>query len=337
MRIIQYNVYKHETNSAGGKAKNDVQEILSEIGVGDLYTPSSKRLIRIMQQILNLFFLRSDSIIIIQYPAVVNSFIRLACKRVRKKGKSVVIIHDLVSLQSGKDDSVEFSLLKQFDYIAVHNQVMKSYLQEKGVHTNIVVLDIFDYLHEEKRSTTHNESFISIAGNLDKSTFIKKLSGVKPIVFGLYGICHYVDELQDENMNYLGCLKSNEIVYEIDGKYGLVWDGESIDECSGRAGEYLKYNNPHKLSLYIASGRPVITWKQAAIANFIDKYNIGILVESLQELPKKLENVSVQEYSKMMENVNTLKIRLANGYYTKRAINYIIEDIKKQNGEHHEA
>lgn len=45
-----------------------------------------------------------------------------------------------------------------------------------------------------------------------------------------------------------------------------VWDGDSVDTCAGNTGAYLRYNNPHKTSLYLACGMPVIVWKEAAIA-----------------------------------------------------------------------
>ena len=50
----------------------------------------------------------------------------------------------------------------------------------------------------------------------------------------------------------------------MEGSFGLVWDGISVETCAGVYGEYLKVNNPHKTSLYLASGIPVIIWKEAA-------------------------------------------------------------------------
>ena len=33
-----------------------------------------------------------------------------------------------------------------------------------------------------------------------------------------------------------------------------MWDGPSPDTCAGVYGAYLRYNNPHKTSLYLAAG-----------------------------------------------------------------------------------
>lgn len=49
----------------------------------------------------------------------------------------------------------------------------------------------------------------------------------------------------------------------------MVWDGESIDGGLGLSGQYLKYNNPHKLSVIFTSGLPVIIWNEAAEAGLV--------------------------------------------------------------------
>ncbi|UXZ08780.1 hypothetical protein F1B95_08005 [Clostridium perfringens] len=64
-------------------------------------------------------------------------------------------------------------------------------------------------------------------------------------------------------MIYKKSLSPKEIVEKIEGDFGLIWDGTSINICDGSFGEYTKFNTPHKLSMYIASEIPVIVWKEA--------------------------------------------------------------------------
>ena len=64
-------------------------------------------------------------------------------------------------------------------------------------------------------------------------------------------------------------------------------------------GKYLKINNPHKLSLYLAVGLPVVIWDEAAEAEFVLKENVGFTVKSLYDLPEKLEAVSDNDYQIM--------------------------------------
>ncbi|MBT8943652.1 galactofuranosyltransferase, partial [Lactobacillus delbrueckii subsp. bulgaricus] len=78
--------------------------------------------------------------------------------------------------------------------------------------------------------------------------------------------------------------------------FGLIWYGSSIETCDGAFGNYLRYNDPHKLSLYLASALPVIIWSQAAEASFIIDNNLGLTIDSLNDLPKVLNKVTKEEY-----------------------------------------
>ena len=72
--------------------------------------------------------------------------------------------------------------------------------------------------------------------------------------------------------------------------------------CSGNTGEYLKYNNPHKLSLYMASGLPVIVWKKSAIAEFVLSNNVGIAVDSIFEIKDNINKITDEQYADMRKN-----------------------------------
>lgn len=50
----------------------------------------------------------------------------------------------------------------------------------------------------------------------------------------------------------------------------LAWYGmEIVEECNGIYGEYMQYNNPHKFSLYLSLGIPVIIWKSSVNSKFV--------------------------------------------------------------------
>ncbi len=104
------------------------------------------------------------------------------------------------------------------------------------------------------------------------------------------------------------------------GKYGLVWVGDSIDTCKGCKGEYLKINNPHKLSLYLAVGLPVIIWDEVTEAEFVKRENVGLTVSSLYELPDKLAVISDSDYTVMKNNAARIGEKLRNGEYMTRAL-----------------
>ena len=123
-----------------------------------------------------------------------------------------------------------------------------------------------------------------------------------------------------ERIEYKGFVPSDELIATASGDFGLVWDGFSIEACTGSFGEYLQYNNPHKTSLYIRCELPVIIWNKAALAPFIRENNIGLCISSLTELNEKLSALTIEDYVTMKNNVKKISEKLADGHYVRTAI-----------------
>lgn len=121
-------------------------------------------------------------------------------------------------------------------------------------------------------------------------------------------------------LDYKGFVPSERLIQTASGHFGLVWDGDSVSTCVGAFGEYLKYNNPHKTSLYIRCHLPIIIWEKAALATFVAENRIGFCINSLDELDSKLLALSPETYAEMKQNVIKISQRLSSGYYTIKAI-----------------
>ena len=109
---------------------------------------------------------------------------------------------------------------------------------------------------------------------------------------------------------------------KIDGNLGLVWDGnfdESDEEKNYK--NYTRFNNPHKLSCYIASGMPVIVWKKSAIADFVRENNIGYEISNLYDINK----LDFSDYDVKKKNVEKLEQRVRKGYFTQSALSKILK------------
>ena len=102
--------------------------------------------------------------------------------------------------------------------------------------------------------------------------------------------------------------------------FGLIWDGKSLDTCDGDTGDYTKFNNPHKLSLYLAIGLPVIVWKEAAIAKFVEENKVGVAISSLQELNNLDKVISPDLYQNYLNNITDISAKVRNGYFLSSAL-----------------
>lgn len=313
--------------TAGTKAKEDIVSFLVEDGFKKLSVavPKSKwkRLLFGMTDWKNaLKNVNSEDVVVYQYPAysrILGDFFIKSINR-KKNVNKIIVIHDLNSIREyqkkPKDISRELNFFGKFDTIVCHNEIMAKWLVGNGCTVRIVVLEIFDYLEKEPIHESEDYKSIIFAGNLEKSNFLQSIKS--NIKFNLYGI--NPQEFYPTNFNYLGAFKSEELGKRLEGGFGLVWDGDSVESCTGTYGEYMKFNNPHKTSLYLAMGYPVIIWKEAALARFIEKNNLGYTIESLSEIDEIIERISKEEYNAIRINVINMAKKLREGFFIKTAI-----------------
>ena len=330
--------------NAGNKARNDVEEIVKREGyqpllltVEDWYQMGTVKAQRHKAKALAQAFsqLKSGDQLLIQFPMLHHSFFttRLVRKIQRRGVQVYFIIHDLEALRYANLDTVplkhtirvhlqESSLLKVADGVIAHNPIMKSVLVEKGLPEHkLVSLEIFDYLipnYQEKDGLSKDQPII-VAGNLaqEKAGYLYQLPA-RP-AYNLYGV-GFDESRALENEAYFGSFLPDELPAALEGGFGLVWDGDSAETCSGVFGEYLRYNNSHKASLYLASGFPLVVWKQSALSHFVLEKNCGVAVESLHDLKNTIENLSDADYQELVANAKNIGKKIRDGFYLTSAL-----------------
>lgn len=303
--------------NAGGKAQQDCGRILHEYGFVGLHMFMSRQkklrtlisMLRIMKKIPH------EGIVIIQYPLGksqwLNNVIMNTCKR--KKCRTILLIHDINSLRTqGVVSTAETKTFEKADVIIAHNEAMINLLKKTITHVEYYNLEAFDYFYEVPATPHTFDNTVVFAGNLHKSQFLYSLRSVK-VNFILYGIeVEGLKQICNENVKYVGAFTQDNLSI-LSGDWGLVWDGKSVSTCDGSLGNYMRYNAPHKLSLYLVAGLPVIIWENAAEARLVEKYNLGITIASLDEIKEKIEKISPEEYGKIKNNVAKYAKRLSSG------------------------
>ena len=121
-------------------------------------------------------------------------------------------------------------------------------------------------------------------------------------------------------MEYQGCYPPEKLGRNLKSDFGLVWDGESTKTCSGIGGEYLRLIAPHKLSMYLSVGMPVIVWEESAMASFVTTNNVGVAIKDLKELESRIGSLTQDEIKNMRENASEMAKRLKSGYYLSNAL-----------------
>ena len=331
--------------NAGNKARNDVEEIVKREGyqpllltVEDWYQMGTVKAQRHKAKALSKAFaqLKFGDQLLIQFPMLHHSFFttRLVRKIQRRGVQVYFIIHDLEALRYANLDTVplkhkirvhlqESSLLKVADGVIAHNPIMKSVLVDKGIVADkIVSLSIFDYLipnFQEKIGLSKNQPII-VAGNLaqEKAGYLYALP--EEPAYNLYGV-GFDESRALANETYFGSFLPDELPAALEGGFGLVWDGDSAETCSGVFGEYLRYNNSHKASLYLAAGFPLVVWKQSALSHFVLENGCGIAVESLHDLSQAIEQLDDKDYQDLVEKTKYIGTKIRDGFFLTNALN----------------
>jgi len=334
--LISLDTANQKSFNAGSKAREDVTYFLKKRGMHSFVINSGYSrffAIRELNRLSSLYNLARKLTpfekVIVQYPLNINVIdkilLRLLLKR--KRSELILLIHDLLSIQGLnpnkkiKDEVDEFN---DSDGIITHNQAMSEFLVKNGLKANNSPIDFFDY-HSQKSviddEMPKNFQHIVFAGNLAKSKFLLQIPEMKDLTWDIFGAGISPEKLPIF-VNYHGPVAPEILPSVLPKGWGLVWDGDRADAISGVGGEYLKINSPHKASLYLASGLPVVVWQESALAALVEDKHLGIAVNSLQEIEGRIRGInknefitmqkSVVEYSKLITSGGMLANALAN-------------------------
>lgn len=357
MQLYYIDENLRKRNTAGAKAPDDIAAICEankyrRIKMPMLFLTHTKFLknVEILFKIpffwVKLFaMIPKGTILLYQHPTLgkrLTSHIIPFLLRI-KKIRIITLVHDLESLRGGISgvfkvgktySQEELCLLKNSEYIICHNKKMKEYLTEQGIKNNkLIELELFDYLTNEViQEADKNPNEVCIAGNLapGKCSYIYEMFSDghnRNIHINLYGGNY--EEKGIPNLEYHGSYNPDKLPGVLCGRFGIVWDGISASTCTGNTGDYLRYNNPHKTSLYLSAGIPVLIWEKAAMADFVKENKVGLCLESLYDLEGTLNSIDETDYEELKMNAEKMAERVRAGYFMNKAMNIVINELTK--------
>ncbi|MBR3314397.1 MAG: hypothetical protein IKG18_09695 [Atopobiaceae bacterium] len=353
----KYSLTHTGKHTAIGKAREDVEHILTDCGCGPIdvvqnipdVEKGSSAVLKLKRRVFSagdwkksLKSLVPGDVVFIQFPVHNHSIAVSKYLASLAKGgvRIVLVVHDLESFRIIHNDKEsrlrrlelqreEGLMLDACAGIIFHNTRMQERAKDlfgPQVYDKSISLGCFDYLLEgdvaravEGRSYHSKSDGVIIAGNLlrYKAGYAYELPDDVP--FLLYGP-NYVEGDSKPNVTYQGVFAPDELPMHLDGSFGLIWDGPTADTCAGAYGEYLEINNPHKASLYLASGLPVIIWERAALAELVEEQGCGLTVASLSEIGERLAALDEGKYREMAANARVLGAKLRKGWFMTEAV-----------------
>ncbi len=338
--------YKH-INDAGSKARRDIEQVMNKMGfqpAGKGYSISKNRICHFIRTIALVgripIYVSKGDLLVIQYP---TKYYDTVCRLAHSCGAKVItFVHDLGCFRQ-KHNSVrkEIRRLNRSDALISCNPVIDNWLKEngfvgykkQGISEPLHAFDFFSESQSPNRETGWPMRQVVYAGQLAlrKNRFLYDIGNhVTGYQINVYG--KGFDKSYAANPDIFdtkGFTTPDKLIGCAEGDFGLVWDGDSIDCCCGNWGEYLLVNTPHKISLYIRCGLPIIIWRKAAMAGFVEENGIGICIDSLREIDSIYERLTQDEYNKMCDNVRQVSQRMSEGWYFNRALSAVESRIKR--------
>ncbi|MCM1373074.1 MAG: galactofuranosyltransferase [Bacteroides sp.] len=334
-------------NDAGSKARMDIEDIMAQMkmrSIGIQHHGVSRNRIRhfivtLMSIVRILLKINEGDILIVQYPVKYYSII---CNIVHsKKARIIAFIHDLDCFRL-KRHSVqqEIRMMNDADALICCNRTICQWLCRNGFvgHNKMsitVPMHIFDFLSDAKcidRKQSEITNRIVYAGQLTrrKNSFLYSFGNhIHNFCVNVYGNGFDLSKATAATkFDTKGFMLPSQLISCAEGDFGLVWDGDSIDSCNGDWGEYLAMNTPHKISLYIRCGLPIIIWDKAAMAQFVEENEIGICIGSLRDINRIYSNLTQEKYNHMCDNVQRVNLSISQGAYFRAAVTEAISRLE---------
>ena len=233
--------------------------------------------------------------------------------------KKIIFIHDVLPFmyENYRPMLPEYiDYYNKADLLIVHTEKMYKALRQNGLEEKKhVVLHFFDHPvnNLDYSITPQNNKVINFAGNAQKFDFIKNWHNpnIKLQVFS-----NPKQSYPEQNLEITGW-QSDPVLLDTlrhTGGFGLLWDENSY------WAEYIKINASFKTSTYLAAGIPLIVNSEMPERGVIERKNIGIVVDSLEEAQEKVLQISDEEYNQMVRNVDSFAKLIREGYFTKKAL-----------------
>ena len=348
-----------QLRTAGGKGRDDYFEVLRRTGLEPIVIPTVKSALRIPvterfsleQKLRNVWRsalsgLGEGDVLVLHSPVSekflgITTIIEEVCER---GCKIIDIVFDLetffksdysrfAGFKQTADRLTEAGLFELSDVIICHNDKMKDKIVSLGVAPEkIVCVGVMDYLRDgyevKDPERFGRKGPVVFCGNLgeNKSGFVYDICEVTNpgLDLELYGPGYTGREqyttTRGSIVTYRGTYTAFELMDKMEGSFGLVWDGPSVHTCEGACGEYLSYNNPHKMSHYLASGMPVLVWEDAAMADFVTRQGCGLTIRELGDIPGLIRSLTDEQYAELRRNAERVGADMRKGMHIRFAV-----------------
>ncbi|MCM0582302.1 hypothetical protein H9L19_00780 [Weissella diestrammenae] len=280
------------------KVRADIVDIASKLG----YIPIP------INRVLTGHFAKGD---IVLYPVLSNEDEKNADYTRVEFLKSLDVSLILVALDIDcfnlGNDKMMVEILNLADCLLIQNNDILSQLREIGIVTRVRTVEIHDYLIPAPVTIAEFSREVSVV-NAPTKKYIKNWQLQTPI-----NVFQEKIHEKDSLLNQVSELDPNKVNDVPHSGFGLVFEDD-------RANDKRFLNLSYEISMFLAGGVPVIISKHDSAAHLIRSFGLGLMIESLADIDRLMQDTTRESYLKMVENVSAFSKFIRQGAYYKHAI-----------------
>ena len=323
MNFVITPVQGDDALTAAIKPKNDVAYFLDKIGFIPLYFSRFVKLnTHWQQEVLGaLAAIHSGDVAIFQTPTYAGQDVEdFILDTLRARNVSVIaFVHDIDYLRfpSAETQARTVWFYNQCACVILSDAAQQDRLHADGVKAPIVLAGPFGYVQSRPISGAKYSHTVHYAGNLTQ----RKAGFLADVPDGLAINVYGRNESSDggvtmrPGVNYCGPKQQAELADALTNGFGLIWDAD----ISGSVDHYAMVNMPHKFSLYMSLGLPVIAPAGSAVGDYIQRNRVGLTVKNLADMRIIVDGITPARYQAMVVRTVKMGVAICNGYHTQVA------------------
>ncbi|GFH40949.1 beta-1,6-galactofuranosyltransferase [Pseudolactococcus insecticola] len=267
---------------------------------------------------------QSNDVVIVQWPMWQsdNRFEQIFLQKLRviPGVKIAAMVWDVMAWvkdDRDRDYTGDYSLkmLNEFDLVIAANRKMAARMRkEGGVNSAILSMDISDSLYSGPLRDKKVIKKLYFVGSRINQNMVLDYTAETP--FDMVGNSAGLEKTNPA-INFLGRMSSDAIPFLFDGGFGVVQYAKPVNFKGMQ--KYGEYNNPLKLSQYLAAGIPVVIGSKMAHAELVRSQNLGIVLDDLNDIDTVLSELSEADYQAKLAAVKPWSEAIRTGYFSKRA------------------
>ncbi len=261
-----------------------------------------------------------SGVFFVQYPIHGGRGQRLIAALMFRRFRVVVLLHDFDELRKTATLASN-SLLRKAAFL-VSSGLLHQRMRDELKGIPVRELEIWDYLVAPgfKPGEWNAAGPILFAGSLwpGKIGWLYRADAKRPALL-VRGRGYEQALAPGLGDTLAGPFDSENPVFMPPAGWGLVWDGAKLDS-EGTEADYERINQPHKVSLYLACGLPLIVWSEGYAAGWLVRNGCGVTTPSLEAIPEILAKITPAQHAAMRQRAQECGEKVRAGYYLLNAL-----------------